>query len=87
MEKTHFVYPMRVFKVNTERIPGRRNRKQRHEVSQISLFQVLHVQRDDLSGTKYHFETFFSLSTIEKKVNTNGKVKRKIGFLKMQSVS
>ena len=57
--KKHFVYPMRVFKVNTERIPGTRNRKQRHEVSQISLFQVLHVQRDDLLGTKYHLKSFF----------------------------
>lgn len=40
-------------------IPGRRNRKQRHKVSQISLFQVLHVQRDDLLGTKYHLKSFF----------------------------
>lgn len=64
--KKHLVYRMRVFKVNTERIPGRRNRAKAWGKS-VSLLQVLHVQRDDLLGTKYHLKSFFSLSTIEKK--------------------
>lgn len=43
--KKHLVYPMRVFRVNTERIPGRRNREQRHGVSQ-SVYCKFYVYRE-----------------------------------------